>query len=106
MPRSTRVKCKGRSKKCKNITLRGGRNSIVGPKIKYANGSTEHELKCTKCGKDNFIVKTLTMGTKIKNMLGFEFLDNRFKVFTCNACGFVQLYSNKITCNDKECDPL
>ena len=105
MPRSTslKCKCKGRSK---NTTLRGGRTAIVGPKIKYANGSNEHELKCTKCRKENFIVKTLTLGTKIKSIFGVDVFDNRFKVFTCTTCGFVQLYSNKITCNGKQCDPL
>jgi predicted nucleic-acid-binding Zn-ribbon protein len=105
MPRSNRLKCKckGRSK---NTTLRGGRTAIVGPKIKYANGSNEHTLKCTKCGKENFIVKTLTLGTKIKSIFGVDVFDNRFKVFTCTTCGFVQLYSNKITCNGKQCDPL
>jgi predicted nucleic-acid-binding Zn-ribbon protein len=107
MPMSTslKCKCKGRSKKCKNTTLRGGRTAIIGPKIKYKNGSTEHKLKC-KCGKENFIVKTLTLGTKTKSIFGLEIFDNRFKVFTCTECGFVQLYSNKITCNGKQCDPL
>ena len=43
MPMSTslKCKCKGRSKKCKNTTLRGGRTAIIGPKIKYKNGSTD-----------------------------------------------------------------
>jgi predicted nucleic-acid-binding Zn-ribbon protein len=106
MPRSNSLKCKGHSKNAKNATLRGGRTAIVGPKIKYEKGSKEYELKCTKCGKENFIVKTLTLGTKTKSMFGIEIFDNRFKVFTCTECGFVQLYSNKITCNGKQCDPL
>ena len=87
-------------------SLRGGRNSITSPKIKYANSSASHTLDCTKCGKGVFTVKTLTMGTKLKTLLGFQILDNRFKVFTCNTCGYAQLYSNNITCDDKQCDPL
>jgi len=88
-------------------TQRGGRNAIVSPKISYINGSTaEHALACTKCGKGTFIVKTMTMGTKIKSIVGVPFLDNRFKVFTCGTCGFVQIYSNNITCNGKQCDPI
>ena len=91
----------------KSTTLRGGRNSIVSPKIKYIKGSaTEHTLACTKCGKGTFIIKTLTMGTKLKSLIGVPILDNRFKVFTCITCGFVQLYSNNITCSGKQCDPL
>jgi predicted nucleic-acid-binding Zn-ribbon protein len=86
---------------------RGGRNAIVSPKIRYStNVSNDHTLSCTKCGKGTFTVKTLTMGTKLKTLLGFQILDNRFKVFTCNTCGFAQLYSNNITCNGKQCDPL
>jgi len=44
------------------------------------------------------------MGKKIKGLVGLEVADNKFKVFTCKDCGFVQVYSNSITCNDKECD--
>jgi predicted nucleic-acid-binding Zn-ribbon protein len=91
----------------KNATLRGGRTLIASPKIRYTKGSsTGHTLSCTKCGKGSFVVKTLKMGTKVKSLFGLEILDNRFKVFTCGNCGFVQLYSNNITCNDKQCDPL
>lgn len=101
MPMSNSLKCKGHSNKCKNATLRGGRTAIICPKIKYEKGSKEYELKCTKCRKENFIVKTLTLG----NAFGFDLFDNSFKVFTCTECGFVQLYSNKIKCNGKPCDP-
>lgn len=94
------------NKRPQQKTLRGGRNSIVSPKIKYANNSTSHTLDCTKCGKGVFTVKTLTMGTKLKTLLGFQILDNRFKVFTCNTCGYAQLYSNNITCDGKQCDPI
>lgn len=91
----------------RNITLRGGKNSIVSPKINYSRGaSTDHTLSCTKCGKGTFIIKTLTMGTKVKRLVGLDILDNRFKVFTCTTCGFVQLYSNNITCNGDQCDPI
>ena len=106
MSRSASLKNKTYRKHKKNKTLRGGRNTITRPKIKYANNSTEHELTCTKCNKDVFTIKTLTMGTKLKTLLGFQILDNRFKVFTCNSCGFVQLYSNNITCGGKQCDPI
>lgn len=89
-------------------TLKGGRTLISRPKISYEKGGNQHPhtLTCTKCNKDTFIVKTLTLGTKIKTFLGVNILNNRFKVFTCATCGFVQLYSNNITCNGKECDPL
>jgi len=101
--RLKRSKCSKRSKTSKS----GGRNAIVSPKIRYStNESNDHTLSCTKCGKGTFTVKTLTMGTKLKTLLGFQILDNRFKVFTCNTCGFAQLYSNNITCNGKQCDPL
>ena len=98
---------KYKNKRRKNATLRGGKTSIMGPKIKYSKGSpTGYSLSCTKCGKDAFVVKTLTMGTKVKSLFALEILDNRFKVFTCSNCGFIQMYSNNITCNDKQCDPL
>lgn len=87
--------------------MNGGRHVISSPKIKYEKGnSVGHTLSCSKCNGGNFIVKTLTLGTKIKTLLGLSILDNRFKVFTCTGCGFVQMYSNNITCNDKQCDPL
>ena len=87
--------------------MNGGRHVISSPKIKYEkSNSVGHTLSCTKCNGGNFIVKTLTLGTKIKTLLGLSILDNRFKVFTCTGCGFVQMYSNNITCNDKQCDPL
>jgi predicted nucleic-acid-binding Zn-ribbon protein len=104
--KSKRLKNKNYRKHKKNKTLRGGKNTITGPKIKYANNSLEHKLSCMKCNKDTFTIKTLTMGTKLKTLLGFQILDNRFKVFTCNSCGFVQLYSNNITCDGKQCDPI
>ena len=105
MPLKSR-RSKPKHRKYRKRSLRGGRNSIMSPKIKYANNSTSHTLECTKCGKGVFTVKTLTMGTKLKTLLGFQILDNRFKVFTCNTCGYAQLYSNNITCGDKQCDPL
>ena len=105
MPLKSR-RSKPKHRKYRKRSLRGGRNSIMSPKIKYANSPTSHTLDCTKCGKGVFTVKTLTMGTKLKTLLGFQILDNRFKVFTCNTCGYAQLYSNNITCGDKQCDPL
>jgi predicted nucleic-acid-binding Zn-ribbon protein len=105
MPLKSR-RSKPKHRKYRKRSLRGGRNSITSPKIKYANSSATHTLDCTKCGKGVFTVKTLTMGTKLKTLLGFQILDNRFKVFTCNTCGYAQLYSNNITCDDKQCDPL
>ena len=105
MPLKSR-RSKPKHRKYRKRSLRGGRNSIMSPKIKYANSPTSHTLDCTKCGKGVFTVKTLTMGTKLKTLLGFQILDNRFKVFTCNTCGYAQLYSNNITWGDKQCDPL
>ena len=46
------------------------------------------------------------MGTKTKAFLNIGILDNRFKVFTCLNCGCVEIFSNNIKCNGKECDPL
>lgn len=87
--------------------MNGGRHVISSPKIKYEKGnSVGHTLSCSKCQGGNFVVKTMTLGTKIKSLFGLGILDNRFKVFTCAGCGFVQMYSNSITCNDKQCDPL
>lgn len=87
--------------------MQGGRRLIAHPKIKYNDGNSDgHNLSCTKCQGRNFIVKTMTLGTKIKSFLGFGILDNRFKIFTCTGCGFVQMYSNNITCDGKQCDPL
>lgn len=87
--------------------MNGGRRVISSPKIKYEKGTSPgHTLSCTKCQGGNFIVKTMNLGTKIKTLFGLSILDNRFKVFTCTGCGFVQMYSNNITCNDKQCDPL
>lgn len=106
MPLKSRRSKPKHHKKYRKRSLRGGRNSIVSPKIKYANNSTSHTLNCSKCGKGVFTVKTLTMGTKLKTLLGFQILDNRFKVFTCNTCGYAQLYSNNITCDEKPCDPI
>ncbi len=106
MPLKSRRSKPKHHKKYHKRSLRGGRNSIVSPKIKYANSSTNYTLDCTKCGKGVFTVKTLTMGTKLKTLLGFQILDNRFKVFTCNTCGYAQLYSNNITCDGKQCDPV
>ena len=104
--RRSKPKHKKYHKRAQHKTLRGGRTSIISPKIKYANSSTSYTLDCTKCGKGVFTVKTLTMGTKLKTLLGFQILDNRFKVFTCNTCGYAQLYSNNITCDEKQCDPI
>jgi predicted nucleic-acid-binding Zn-ribbon protein len=91
----------------KSKTQKGGRSSIRSPSIKYKKGNSESKkLDCTKCNGSSFIVKTLTMGTKTKAYLKLGILDNRFKVFTCTNCGFVQLYSNEIKCGGKECDPV
>lgn len=87
--------------------MNGGRHVISSPKIHYDSNSVgHHTLSCTKCQGGNFVVKTMTLGTKIKTFVGLGILDNRFKVFTCTRCGFVQMYSNNITCNNKQCDPF
>ena len=96
-----------KSKNAKSKTQKGGRTSIRSPSIKYKKGnSSSKKLDCTKCNGSSFIVKTLTMGTKTKAFVKLGILDNRFKVFTCTNCGFVQLYSNEINCDGKECDPV
>jgi len=92
--------------KSKNIkTQKGGRTTIDGPIIKYNKGNAQStRLNCINCGHTSFILKTLTLGTKIKAFLDYDILDNRFKEFTCISCGFVQIYSNNITCNGRTCD--
>jgi predicted nucleic-acid-binding Zn-ribbon protein len=94
------------SKKSKTNTIqKGGRTEITNPSVKYTKGNApSKKLTCTKCDNTSFIVKTLTMGTKTKAFLDWEILDNRFKVFTCKSCGFVQIYSNSIKCGGRDCD--
>ena len=96
-------KSKNNNKKSK--TQKGGRSNISNTTITYDKGNSKDiKLECMKCHNSSFIVKTLTMGTKTKAVFGLEILNNRFKVFTCNSCGFVQIYSNKIKCDGKSCD--
>jgi len=91
----------------KSKTQKGGRTVVNRPSIKYEKGqSASKKLDCMKCNNSSFIVKTLTMGTKTKAIFSAAVLDNRFKVFTCTNCGFVQIYSNEITCSGKKCDPM
>lgn len=87
----------------------GGRTeNVISPVIKYTKSETSPatKLACTKCSGSKFIVKTMTMGTKTKSFFAAEILNNRFKMFQCAQCGFVQMYSNSITCDGKSCDPL
>jgi len=102
----THMHRRNRTMRQQNRQQRGGRRLITSPKIKYETGNAGHTLSCTKCQGGNFIVKTMNLGTKVKAFFGLSILDNRFKVFTCTGCGFVQMYSNKITCDGKQCDPL
>ena len=93
--------------KTKNKTQKGGKTKVTSPTITYPKGNAKPlNLKCSKCNNSSYHVKTLTMGTKTKAFLNYEILDNRFKVFTCQSCGFVEIFSNNIKCNGKECDPL
>ncbi len=103
----TMRKIQQRQHQHQQLQLQGGRRVITSPKIKYEDGNSQgHTLSCTKCQGGNFVVKTMTLGTKIKTLFGLGILDNRFKVFRCTGCGFVQMYSNNITCDGKQCDPL
>jgi predicted nucleic-acid-binding Zn-ribbon protein len=89
----------------KNKTQKGGNSMVNNPSIKYKKGNASAiNLTCTKCSNSSFIVKTMTLGTKTKAFFKLGILDNRFKVFTCKGCGFVQMYSNEITCDGKSCD--
>lgn len=100
-------KCGIKKNNNKGKTQKGGRTVVNRPSIKYTKGSApSKKLDCMKCNGSSFIVKTLTMGTKAKAFFDIEILDNRYKVFTCNTCGFVQMYSNEITCSGKKCDPM
>jgi predicted nucleic-acid-binding Zn-ribbon protein len=99
------IKKQNKSKSHKGKTQKGGKSVISRPSIRYKKGRSQStHLNCTKCNTDSFIVKTLTMGTKTKALLDLDFFDNRFKVFTCKNCGFVQIYSNEITCSGKSCN--
>jgi predicted nucleic-acid-binding Zn-ribbon protein len=89
----------------KNKTQKGGDTMVNNPSIKYKKGNASAKaLTCTKCTGTMFIAKTMTLGTKTKAFFKLGILDNRFKVFTCRSCGFVQMYSNEITCDGKSCD--
>ena len=107
--RSNRSNRSNRSKRSnRSRTYRGGRTeNVLSPLIKYKKGSSPAiKLACTKCSGAKFIVKTLTMGTKTKSFFAAEILNNRFKIFQCDGCGFVQMFSNEITCDGKSCDPM
>ena len=68
-PRS-RIKTNTRRKRNHGKNFRGGRTTRVSPEIRYKNGkNTPIKLTCPKCNDVNFIVKTLTMGTKTKAFL-------------------------------------
>ena len=101
----SKSKSKSKTNSNKGKTQKGGRSEISKPNIKYKKGSSESiQLNCTKCQHDSFVVKTMTLGTKLKALIKWTILDNRFKVFTCKNCGFVQMFSNEITCDGKSCD--
>jgi predicted nucleic-acid-binding Zn-ribbon protein len=107
---SLRRKNSNKNKSNKSRKLIGGKTSISSPVIKYTNSKNPNNpptvnLTCTKCDGTDFIVKTLTMGTKTKSFFNMEILDNRFKIFQCAGCGFVQIFSNEVTCNNSNCDP-
>ena len=102
-----RSKTNNRRKRSHGKNFRGGRTTRVSPEIRYKNGKNAPiKLTCPKCNDVNFIVKTLTMGTKTKAFFNLEILDNRFKIFQCAGCGFAQMFSNEVTCNNKDCDPV
>ena len=100
-----------RSKCCRaknSMRQRGGRTAnVVSPLIKYKHGSSPAiKLACAKCSGATFLVKTMTLGTKTKSFFAAEIFNNRFKIFQCVGCGFVQIFSNQITCDGKQCDPV
>lgn len=107
--RSNRSLRSKRTKRSSQKKFSGGRTNLDVPTtIKYTKGNNAPiALTCPKCNNGTkFIAKTLTMGTKTKAFFNLEILDNRFKIFQCAGCGFAQMYSNEVTCNDKECDPV
>ena len=108
---STSRMCNDRRAHAKKSRIRrqlGGRTAnVMSPLIKYNKGDAPSaKLACTKCGGAKFLVKTITLGTKVKSFFAAEIFNNRFKIFQCTGCGFVQLYSNSITCDGKSCDPV
>jgi predicted nucleic-acid-binding Zn-ribbon protein len=104
------IKKSNKSKKSKTVSRKskiqkGGKTLVNNPTIKYTKGTANPKpLTCTKCDGKQFNVRTLTLGTKTKAFFNWGVFDNRFKVFTCTACAFVQMYSNNITCDGKACD--
>ena len=89
----------------KSKIQKGGDTGVNNPEIKYTKGNASaKKLICDKCTGTTFVAKTMTLGTKTKAFFKFGILDNRFKVFTCRSCGFVQMYSNNITCDGRSCD--
>ena len=62
-------------------------------------------LKCSFCGNINFKVKTQTLKTKFKGVINpLGLWSNRYKLFSCQYCGHIEMFSNKIRCNGKKCD--
>jgi hypothetical protein len=108
-----KINIRFRKKSKKNICKqRGGRTGTIieNPSITYNNSSLGNNqnppiiLLCNHCRNNKFQVKTLTKGTKIKDILGFDFLNSRFKSFECTYCGGLQEFSNDIKCSGKECN--
>jgi predicted nucleic-acid-binding Zn-ribbon protein len=96
---------KSKTSSRKPKTQKGGNTKLNNPLIKYRKGNASAKaLTCTNCNSTMFVAKTMTLGTKLKALIKAEFFDNRYQVFTCRSCGFVQMYSNEITCDDKQCD--
>jgi len=99
-------KSKTNSKTKSKLSLqKGGTQAKKFKNLTYKNGSyTINELHCLRCSKDVFKVRTLTMGSRLKELLDLEIFDNRSKVFTCVNCGHIDIFSNNIKCEGKSCD--
>jgi len=70
-------------------------------KSKRYSKHSKHSKTSKRGGRNAIVSPKIRYSTNVSNDH-----TNRFKVFTCNTCGFAQLYSNNITCNGKQCDPL
>ena len=85
-------------------TQKGGKKYHTDIKISY-NKNSELPLICSFCKKTNFKIKTQALKTKFKGFINpLGLWSNRYKLFSCQNCGHVEMFSNNIRCNKKKCD--
>ena len=88
----------------KSKTQKGGKKYHSDVLISYKK-HTQVPLICSVCSKNNFKVKTHALKTKFKGFINpLGLWSNRYKVFACQNCGHIDMFSNTIRCNGKKCD--